>query len=225
MPRMARTICPRTPHHVTQRGNRREDVFFTDADRLAYLKWLTEYAEKHQVDVLAYCLMTNHVHLVVVPATEDALHRALKPLHMRYAQRINRRKRWKGHLWQGRFFSSALDEGYLWAAIRYVERNPVRAKMVRRAENYAWSSAAAHAGLLQEDTVLTGKLNWRRQFASIGNWAAWLAEGDNPEQLELIRRNIDKGLPCGSASFVRRLEKLLGRDLAFRPPGRPRKKV
>lgn len=139
MPRLARTVCAEVPHHITQRGNRREDVFFSDKDRVAYLSWLADYTEKHRVDVLAYCIMTNHIHLVAVPSTEEGLHQALKPLHMRYAQRINRLKRWKGHLWQGRFFSSALDEDYLWAAIRYVERNPIRAKIVRKAENYPWS--------------------------------------------------------------------------------------
>ena len=116
MPRLARTVCARVPHHVTQRGNRRETVFFTDDDRQAYLGWLQDYAEKHEVEVLAYCLMSNHIHLVAVPKTEDGLQGTLKPLHMRYAQRINRTRGWKGHLWQGRFFSSALDEDYLWAA-------------------------------------------------------------------------------------------------------------
>src|SRR5579863_8089804 len=193
MPRLARTVCAEVPHHITQRGNRREDVFFSDKDRVAYLNWLTEYAEKHRVEVLAYCLMTNHVHLVAVPATEDGLHQVLKPLHMRYAQRVNRLKRWKGHLWQGRFFSSALDEDYLWAAIRYVERNPVRAKIVRKAENYPWSSASAHCGL-KDDPTLTRKAAWRRQFESIGDWSAWLAEGDMPDQLDVLRRNAEKGL-------------------------------
>ena len=98
MPRVARTVCARVPHHVTQRGNRREDVFVKDADRIAYLKWLAEYAEIHDVTILAYCLMTNHIHLVVVPSSEEGLQRLLKPLHMRYAQRINRAKHWKGHL-------------------------------------------------------------------------------------------------------------------------------
>jgi putative transposase len=163
MPRLARTVCAGIPHHITQRGNRREDVFYTDDDRAAYLDWLREYAGKHEVDILAYCLMTNHIHLVAVPKTEAGLQWVLKPLHMRYAQRINRRRGWKGHLWQGRFFSSALDETYLWAAIRYVERNPVRAKLVRKAENYPWSSAAAHCGL-REDPVLTTKAFWRKQF-------------------------------------------------------------
>ncbi|HTO61465.1 MAG TPA: transposase [Bradyrhizobium sp.] len=136
MLRLARTVFADVPHHVTQRGNRREQVFFTDEDRRTYLAWLKAYCDKHAVAVLAYCLMTNHVHLVVVPAGDDELERALKPLHMRYAQRINRRRGWNGHVWQGRFFSSPLDEAYLWAALRYVERNPVRARLVRRAENY-----------------------------------------------------------------------------------------
>jgi len=222
MPRLARTVCARVPHHITQRGNRREEVFFSDADRTVYLGWLREYAEKHEVDILAYCLMTNHIHLIAVPATEDGLQRTLKPLHMRYAQRANRLHGWKGHLWQGRFFSSALDEDYLWAAMRYVERNPVRARMVRKAERYRWSSAAAHCGL-RHDPVLSDKSAWRRQFESIGDWSAWLAEGDEPERLEILRRNVEKGLPCGSETFIRRLEKMTGRALQYRPRGRPKK--
>lgn len=224
MPRLARTVCAGVPHHITQRGNRGEDVFFTDEDRPTYLAWLKDYADRYKLDILAYCLMTNHIHLVAVPATEDSLQRVLKPLHMRHAQRINRARNWKGHLWQGRFFSSALDESYLWAAIRYVERNPVRARMVRKGENYRWSSAGAHCGL-RHDAILTGKPAWRRQFDSIGNWSAWLAEGDEPDELDLLRRNADKGLPCGSEKFIRKLEKQTGRTLKYRPPGRPKKKT
>ncbi len=212
------------PHHITQRGNRREDVFFTDADRQAYLQWLKGYAQKCKVDILAYCLMTNHVHLIAVPTTEAGLHQVFKPLHMRYAQRINRAQGWKGHLWQGRFFSSPLDETYLWAAIRYVERNPVRAKLLRKAESYPWSSAAAHCGLKQ-DALLTAKPYWRDQFAGIGDWSAWLAEGDEPTQLEVLRRNVETGLPCGSEKFIDKLEKKTGRVLRHRPRGRPKQAV
>jgi len=222
MPRLARTVCAQVPHHITQRGNRREDVFFTDEDRLAYLDWLKKYAEKYKVDILAYCLMTNHIHIVAVPSTEEGLQEVLKPLHMRYAQRLNRAQGWKGHVWQGRYFSSALDDDYLWAAVRYVERNPVRARMVRKAENYRWSSAGGHCGSRQ-DPLLTTKLYWRRQFEGIGDWAAWLAEGDEPEKLDILRRNVEKGLPCGSEKFVRRLEKMTGKVLQYRPRGRPKK--
>ena len=104
--RLARTVFAGLPHHVTQRGNRRADVFFTDEDRRAYLDWLKAYCDEHAVAILGYCLMTNHVHLVVVPDSDDGLQRALKPLHMRYAQHVNRSRGWRGHLWQGRFFSS-----------------------------------------------------------------------------------------------------------------------
>ncbi len=223
MPRVARTVCAGVPHHVAQRGNRRETVFFSDADRTAYLGWLSDYAEKYALDVLAYCLMHNHIHLIAVPATEDALHQTLKPLHMRYAQRVNRVRGWTGHLWQGRFVSSALDEEYLLAAIRYVERNPIRAGMVRRAEGYRWSSAAAHCGL-RPDPVLTDAPAWRTYFDRVGDWSTWLAEQDEPELLDLLRRNMDKGLPCGSEAFIRRLERMTGRDLRYRPRGRPRKR-
>ena len=222
MPRLARTVCAQVPHHITQRGNRREDVFFTDEDRQAYLDWLKEYAEKYKVEILAYCLMTNHLHLIVVPAAEQGLQQVLKPLHMRYAQRFNRTQGWKGHVWQGRYFSSALDDDYLWAAIRYVERNPVRAKMVRKAENYRWSSAGGHCGLRQ-DALLTKKPYWCGQFDGIGDWSAWLTEGDEVEKLGVLRRNIEKGLPCGSDKFIHKLEKMTGKALQYRPRGRPRK--
>lgn len=222
MPRVARIVCPGLPHHVTQRGNRRGTVFFTDADRAAYLQWFSDYSSKHSVDVLAYCLMTNHVHLVVVPATGHSLHRALRPLHMRYAQRINRARKWNGHLWQGRYFASPLDENYAWAAIRYVEQNPVRARMIGKAEDYAWSSAAAHCGY-RSDPVLTTDPAWRRQCEAVGDWSAWLANAGDRESVDVLRRHANKGLPCGSTSFVEMLEKSTGRILRCRPRGRQRK--
>ncbi len=127
----------------------------------------------------------------------------------------------KGHIWQGRYFSAPLDEMYLWATLRYVERNPVRAGLVRKAERYPWSSAAAHCQL-RTDPVLTTKARWWAQFADVGDWSAWLAEGDEPEHLTVIRRNIDKGLPCGNASFLKKLEKQAGRMLQYRSQERPR---
>ena len=224
MPRVARTVFADVPHHITQRGNRREDVFFTDQDRTEYLFWLKEYCDKYKVDILAYCLMTNHIHLVAVPTAEDGLHRVLRPLHTRYSQKVNREHGWKGHLLQGRYFSAPLDEVYMWAAIRYVERNPVRARIVRSAENYKWSSAAGHCKL-RKDKILTTNSKWAGLFEEISNWSEWLAEGDEPEKIELIRRNIEKGLPCGSEKFIRRLEKIAGRILHYRPMGRPKKNM
>ena len=220
MPRLARTVIAHVPHHITQRGNRREDIFFTDEDREMYLAWLKDYSQRHDVAILAYCLMSNHIHLVAVPGTEEALQAVLKPLHMRYAQRLNRQRGWKGHVWQGRYFSSPLDQAYLWACLRYVERNPVRARVVRKAENYRWSSAPAHCNLRHDD-VLTAEPAWLKQLRQVDDWSSWLAQGDAPAELAVIRRHVEKGLPCGAKTFIETLERLAGRDLHYRPQGRP----
>ena len=205
MPRLARNVFPKLPHHITQRGNRREDIFFTETDRNIYLKWLNEYTQKYNVDVLAYCLMTNHVHLILKPDSEDGLQKVLKPLHMRYAQYINKAKGWNGHLWQGRFFSSALDEVYLWSAIRYIEQNPVRAGMVENAEDYMWSSAAAHSGIRKNS--LLSDLTALKRAVSMEEWSKWLLLPEKEDEITIIRRNIEKGLPCGSENFIAHLEK------------------
>jgi len=220
MPRGRRIIFPGVPHHVTQRGNRREQVFFCDADRTAYLTWLQQYTRDHGVAILAYCLMPNHVHLVALPSEVDALHRALRPLHTRYAQRVNRAFGWKGHVWQGRFFASALDEAHLWAAIRYVERNPVRARLVESAEDYPWSSASSHCGLWN-DPLLSADPGWCRQVHGIGDWSRWLSNGDDPLSVETLRQHAARGLPCGSDAFIDGLEARSGRSLRGRPRGRP----
>jgi putative transposase len=223
MPRLARSVFAGVPHHVTQRGNRREDVFFDDEDRKTYLKWLNEYAVEHGVEVVAYCLMTNHIHLILVPSTEDGLQKVMKPLHMRYAQRLNRARGQQGHVWQGRYFSSVLDGDYLRSCLRYVERNPVRARMVRKAENYAWSSARGHCGLVADPLLKTTKSSWRDAIADVKSWSQWLAEPDADEALLVLRRNTMMGLPCASGSFLKKLERLSGRSLHYRSPGRPRK--
>ena len=220
MPRLSRTVFAGLPHHVTQRGNRRSDVFFIDEDRETYLNWLAEYCQAHRVEIVAYCLMSNHIHLVAVPETDEGLVRVLRPLHMRYAQRINRAHGWSGHLWQGRYFSSALDDAYLWAAIRYVERNPVRAGIERRAEAYRWSSAAAHCGN-RPDPLLNLQSRWSKRFADVDDWAAWLSQGDEDDEMMVLRRNLNKGLPCGSDRFINKLGESTGRELSYRPQGRP----
>lgn len=224
MPRVARTVFAGLPHHVTHRGNGRETVFFNDDDRICYLTWLKEYADKHKLEIIAYCLMTNHVHLVAVTFAEESLHKVLRPLHMRYAQKINRERGCDGHLWRGRFFSSPLDEGYMWAAVRYVERNPVRARMVRQAGDYDWSSAAGHCKL-KEDRILTCSSRWIEEFEGIENWTNWLTEGDDSRKVEVLRRNIKKGLPFGTDDFIQKLEMIARRILRYRPQGRQRPKT
>lgn len=220
MPRIARVVVPCVPYHITQRGNRRETVFFSDHDRLKFLELLGDYTVRFEVEVLAYCLMGNHVHLVAVPTTRQGLHRVLRPLHMRHAQRINRLKSSNGHLWQGRFFAAALDESYMWTAIRYVERNPVSARIAMRAEDYRWSSAAAHCSLA-DDPVLTRNPQWTRVMRSVANWSAWLSTGEPAQRLRELRRCTFKGVPCGSPEFVQNLEDQTGKELKDRPRGRP----
>ena len=222
MPRIARPVAPGVPHHVTQRGNRREAVFFADGDRAAYLACLTDHCRKHAVEVLGYCLMTNHVHLVVVPTSANGLEKVFRPLHTHYALRVNRQRGWSGHVWQGRYFSSPLDEAYFWAAMRYVERNPVRAGLVRRAEDYRWSSARAHCGL-EQDPVLTNESHWSETYRMISDWSAWLAEPDRIEHIDIIRHHVTRGLPCGEEAFVREMETRFGQLLRPKSVGRPRK--
>jgi len=192
MPRVARIVAPGSPHHVTQRGSRREPVFFDDADRQKYLMLLMECKDKYGPDVWACCLMTNHVHLVAVPRRAEALARALRDTHQAYAAWMNRRLRVSGHLRQERFYSTALDESHLWAAVAYVERNPVRAGMVERAEQHPWSSAAARCGQ-RSDPLLAA--DWPPGGVQI-DWSAWLAREQPAEELQAIRGRTMTGRPC-----------------------------
>lgn len=219
MPRIARVIVPGVPHHVTQRGNRGEAVFYSDADRQVYLDLLAAYAARHELAIHAYCLMADHVHLVAVPATESSLAGCLGPVHLRYAQHVNQVQGLTGRVWQGRFHSAPLDDAHHAEAVRYVELNPVRAGLVTEPEAYPWSSAAAHVTgradpLLAECTPLR---------EAVGDWRAWLREPIDEERLSTVRRGTRTGRPAGDAAFMARVERLLGRRLRVRRPGRPRK--
>ncbi|MCL4469354.1 MAG: transposase [Deltaproteobacteria bacterium] len=155
MPRIARAVVKDYPYHVTQRGNYRQPVFEVEDDFLRYKVWLKEYSQKYRLKVSAYCLMSNHVHFVCVPLADDALARTFNTLHMRYSRYFHNKKGLKGHLWQGRSFSCALDERHLRAAVRYVENNPVRAKIVDSLERYKWSSTLGHMNR-GTDPILSG---------------------------------------------------------------------
>jgi len=219
MARLARVVAPGVPHHLTQRGNRRQDVFFSDADRRKFLSLLAEQCPECGLEIWAYCLMTNHVHLVAVPVSVDSLGRAMRRVNSQYAAYVNRRQGWSGYLWQGRFYSTPLDGPHFWSAVRYVERNPVRVGLVPRAEDYAWSSAAAHCGLT-DDGLLRGDLE---QADHVGNWRAWLLDEDDAA-VRMLRERTRTGRPCGPAEFVERLEKLLGRPLTPKKRGRKPKR-
>lgn len=220
MSRASRIVVPGFAHHVTQRGNRKADLFETDGDRLAYLRFLRTYAVKHDLAVWAYCLMTNHIHLIVVPKRSNSLSLALHDAHTVYAMHFNERTGLVGHLWQGRFYSCPLDEEHLWAAVRYVERNPARAGLVENAWDYRWSSAAAHCSL-REDAILSGAFP---RAGVIDDWQQWLSEADDGDAADVLRQKTRSGRPCGSATFTDQLEQLLGREIHLKRRGpKPRK--
>ena len=201
MPRIARVVVPGIPLHVTQRGIRRTDVFADDTDRLLY-HWLLKTTAAHfQLRFYAYCLMTNHVHFVVVPGRPDSLWKTIHRVHSVYSYRFNRRQGLSGHLWQGRPFSCPLDDTHLWAAVRYVERNPVRTGIVERAEDYIWSSASAHCNGDIDDLL---DPNWPATD-EITEWSSWLTEED-VQEVERVRKSTFSGKPCRNEAFVRWME-------------------
>jgi len=223
MPRIARAVAVGFAHHITHRGNNRQDVFFFDDDRLVYLDILKEHCEKYGLNIFAYCLMTNHIHIVAVPQKEDSLARAVGRTHLRYTQYINRMHKRSGHLWEGRFYSCALDERGFWLAAKYVELNPVRAKICRLPWRYKWSSAAAHANEETRSELLE-LTSWNKRI-SMKEWRKELSGGIDNEQISRIRLSTHTGRPLGTDSFISKLEKMLGRRVRPLPIGRPQKKV
>ena len=153
MARPRRCVVPEYPHHIRHRGVRKDAVFHEASDFLVYLRTLKEGCKDHGVRIRAYALMTNHVHLVAIPDRETSLSRALHLAHTEYSAYFNSKYGFVGHLWQSRPGIFLMDDRHMWNCIRYVERNPVQAGMVRRAEDYPWSSAAAHCGL-RSDSIL-----------------------------------------------------------------------
>ena len=190
------------------------ETFFCDDDYAAYVALMAESCSRLGVEVWAYCLMPNHVHLVAVPESEGGLRRAIGEAHRRYTRRINFREGWRGHLWQSRFASFPMDESYLLAAARYVELNPVKARLAKAPESYQWSSAAAHvAG--KDDVLVKVKPILER----VPDWRGFLAEGDG-EYGALYERHESTGRPLGPKRFVVMLEKALDRVLQPRKRGR-----
>jgi putative transposase len=206
------------PHHVTQRGNRRQPTFFGEEDYAAYMELMGHWCQECGVEIWAYCLMPNHVHLIAVPQSEESLRLAIGEAHRRYTRRVNFREGWRGHLWQGRFASFVLDEPYLLAAARYVELNPVRAKLVVAPREYRWSSARAH--LKGKDD---GLVRVRPLLEIAGNWRRLLTSAVSEEELKVFREHERTGRVLGSEEFQERLEKELGRVLRRHKPG-PKKR-
>jgi REP-associated tyrosine transposase len=218
MPRVARFVVPGMPHHVTQRGNRRHRTFFCDADYRLYLRLLRDGCAKAGTAVWGWCLMPNHVHLILVPTRPDGLAEALRGPHWAYASHVNRRENWRGHLWQSRFASVPMDEPHLHVCFRYVELNPIRAGLVARPEEWPWSSARAHLGRGEDGLTELAPMRER-----VDDWRAFLAAGLSEAELDAIRVAERNCRPLGGPAFLDRIAALLGRDP--RPPrrGRPRR--
>jgi len=222
MPRIARVVAVGLPHHITQRGNYRQDVFVNADDREQYLAWIREYSTEYGLSILAYCLMQNHVHFIAIPTESESLARTFNTAHMRYSQYFNKKLKQRGHLWQGRFYSCVLDEHHLLLAARYIERNPVRAGLVNKPWQWPWSSAIAHINEKENSPIELGDL-FGIIGMSYGSWAKYIDSQEEENFLQNIREHTLTGRPLASAAFVERLEEKFNRRLRALAIGRPKK--
>lgn len=223
MPRVARFVAPGLPHHVTQRGNDGQRVFHDDADRSRYLTLLNQKAKDHGLSILGFCLMTNHVHLIVIPPEANTLAKAIGRTHLDYTNHFNARHGRGGHLWQNRFFSCLVVGPHLWRALRYVDLNPVRAGLVRKPWHWRWSSAEVHAGGA-DDFDLLDMERWREMTSGL-NWRDELSVALEDEALDELRGHTQTGRPLADESTLRRLELQSGRSFEVGPVGRPFKRA
>ena len=219
MARIARIVAPDFPHHIVQRGNRRQQVFFIDKDYQDYLNLLKEYSGKCNVAIVVYCLMPNHIHLIAIPRQQKSLAKAIGETHRRYTCMVNLRNDWRGYLWQGRFSSYILDEPYLLSAARYILLNPVRAGLVKDAEDYKWSSIRHYLNRQKNPLV---KDNILKDL--IPDWNTFLDEKSNVVDIKLLRFHERTGRPLGTKSFIERLESKLNITLKKAKPGPKKEK-
>lgn len=209
MARLARAVFPGHPHHVTQRGNGRAPTFFSNEDYALYRDLLAKHARASGVQIWAWVLMPNHVHLILVPSDPDGLRRCLSAVHRRYAGHVHARLKRTGHFWQGRFGCVAMDEAHLGAALRYLALNPVRAGLVKHAADWPWSSVHVHLGRVADDglTVATPVLERYPDFVGL------IAAGEDEEMSRRLRRAETIGRPIGENRFLEQLERESGRTL------------
>lgn len=221
MPRTARIIAIGYPHHITQRGNFCQDVFEDDQDKEKYLIWIQKYSGEYELSILTYCLMPNHVHFIAIPHKEDSLARTFNTVHMRYAQYANKKMQRNGHLWQGRFFSCILDESHLVMAARYIERNPVRAKLVSRPWYWKWSGARVHINKEKPLIKLHNLLNLIDMTPF--EWEKYIDSREDKSVIEAIKKHTLVGRPLGSNQFIEKLSNELNRKFPVLTRGRPKK--
>lgn len=216
MARQARIVLAEAPHHVTQRGNRGEKIFFEKADFEIYIDLLREQCDDKGVKILSYCLLPNQVHLIAVPRTENALAAAIGETHRRYTVHINAKNSWRGHLFQDRFFSYAMDERFMLRAARFIENLPVISGIAPKADNYLWSSARCHVRLA-DNSLITEKA----VLKTMPDWTAFLDRPMDPQEMDAIRLHLQTGRPRGSEGFIDAVEATIGRTV--RPQKRGRK--
>lgn len=222
MPRKARVVLPGIAHHVVQRGNYQQNVFEHDRDFKTYSYLVKQYALDHHLKIHAYCLMSNHVHFIITPPEKPSLGELFRSVHVRYSQYKNLQWGKLGQLWQGRYFSCVLGTTHLLRAIRYVEMNPVRAKLVKDPWDYIWSSARQHFNLEKFPIIET---DIHHDCLQLGfddrNWDQYLTAAD-PEMTQLMRTHTKKGLAVGDERFINHLELKFGVVLRKMKPGRVR---
>jgi putative transposase len=226
MPRLGRYFLPDQPLHVIQRGNNRAPIFFCQDDYRRLHAWLAEAAAAHDCAVHAYVLMTNHVHLLVTPGSDQSLPRTMQALGRRYVRHVNNANRRSGTLWEGRYRAAPINsEAYFLACCRYIELNPVRAGMVAHPDDYAWSSYRAHA-LGAADALVCDHALYRGLGNSPderrGAYRALFGPPVDPAFLDELRAATNGGWALGDARFKRRLA-AAGRRAAPLPRGRRRK--
>ena len=214
MARIARLVIPDYPHHVLQRGNRRQTVFFNDQDKATYIEYLKVYAKPAGIEFWAYCLMDNHVHLIAVPKTPESFAQGFAEAHRRYTRMVNFREKWRGYLWEGRFRSYPMHEIHLYAAMRYIERNPVRAGIVSKPWDYQWSSARAHSFNLK-DALLSDNF----VTPETKDWKQFLEAEDDTVRISEFRKHSDTGRPLGDKKFIELLEGITGRIIRKQKTG------
>lgn len=218
MPRIARIVIPEYPHHITHRGNYQQVVFEEDEDYIFYSQLVKKYFPKYGLEILTYALMPNHVHFIIIPQEKDSLAKAFNITQMVYAQYVNEKKSTTGHLWSGRFYSCVLDPAHLYRAVRYVERNPVRAGLVKKPWEWPWSSGKDHVS--GEKGIIP--LADITKFIEVEDWKKYLSQEDEKYNEEL-RKHTRTGKPIGDSSFIKKLEALLNIPLSLKP-GRPKLK-
>lgn len=219
MARAPRIVYPGLPHHVTQRGTQRLPTFLREEDYAYYRALLKTFAERSRTKVIAWCLMPNHVHMILIPSTGDGLRATMAPLHHMFALEINRREGWTGHLWQDRFASFPLDESHTIAAARYIELNPVRAELVVSPDQYRWSSAISHV-----TGVPDGVTDLEESRKYVDDWRGLLASGVDESIGQLLVAHGKTYRPLGSKEWVENVMSAQGLPIHPRKRGRPKKK-